>query len=162
VERKAREIIDAAGFPKELTFTSFGRHGGATEKESGLTVLQLQEKGHWSLVNAMSLHGNDKAKQVRSSSTSSGGPTKPTRVAPLGPAILPTESHAGNPTAIVRKLHAMSGYAARCDKLVCCAASTSPFGAGAVSILLAMNSASRPTPTNRPEPHVWSHGIPST
>ncbi len=31
VERKSREIIDAAGLPKELTFTSFGRHGGATE-----------------------------------------------------------------------------------------------------------------------------------
>jgi hypothetical protein len=66
VERKAREIIDAAGLPKELTFTSFGRHGGATEsKDSGLTVLQLQEKGQWSSTNAMPhyLHGNDEAKQ---------------------------------------------------------------------------------------------------
>ena len=66
VERKAREIIDAARLPKELTFTSFGRHGGATEsKDSGLTVLQLQEKGQWSSPNAMPryLHGNDEAKQ---------------------------------------------------------------------------------------------------
>jgi hypothetical protein len=66
VERKAREIIDAAGLPKRLTFTSFGRHGGATEsKDSGLTVLQLQEKGQWSSPNAMPhyLHGNDEAKQ---------------------------------------------------------------------------------------------------
>ena len=63
VERKAREIIDAAGLPKELTFTSFGRHGGATKsKDSGLTVLQLQEKGQWSSPNAMPhyLHGNDR------------------------------------------------------------------------------------------------------
>jgi hypothetical protein len=66
VERKARAIIDAAGLPKELTFTSFGRHGGATEsKDSGLRVLQLQEKGQWSSPNAMPhyLHGNDEAKR---------------------------------------------------------------------------------------------------
>ena len=66
VERKVREIIDAAGLPKELTFTSFGRHGGATEsKDSGLTVPQLMEKGQWSSPKAMPhyLHGNDEAKQ---------------------------------------------------------------------------------------------------
>ena len=62
----AREIIDAADLPKELTFNSFGRHGGATEsKDSGLTVPQLMEKGQWSSPNAMPryLHGNDEAKQ---------------------------------------------------------------------------------------------------
>jgi hypothetical protein len=34
-------------------------------KDSGLTVLQLQEKGEWSSPNAMPhyLHGNDEAKQ---------------------------------------------------------------------------------------------------
>jgi hypothetical protein len=66
VERNARKIIDAAGLPKELTFTSFGRHGGATEsKDSGLTELQLKEKGQWSSTKAMGnyLHGNDEAKR---------------------------------------------------------------------------------------------------
>jgi hypothetical protein len=29
-ERKSREIIDMAGLLKELTFTSFREHGGAT------------------------------------------------------------------------------------------------------------------------------------
>ena len=46
VERKAREIIDAAKLPKELTFTSFGRHGGATEsKDSSLHVAATDGKG---------------------------------------------------------------------------------------------------------------------
>jgi hypothetical protein len=66
VERKAREIIDAAKLPKELTFTSFGRHGGATEsKDSGLTVPQLMGKGQWSSPKAMAhyLHGDDEGKR---------------------------------------------------------------------------------------------------
>jgi hypothetical protein len=66
VERKSREIIDAAGLPKELTFTSFGRHGGATESAaSGLTELELMKKGQWSSTKAMVnyVHGNDEAKQ---------------------------------------------------------------------------------------------------
>jgi hypothetical protein len=47
-----------------LTFTSFGRHGGATES-SGLTTLQLMEKGQWSSVTAMAnyLHDDDEGKQ---------------------------------------------------------------------------------------------------
>jgi hypothetical protein len=66
VERKAREIIDAAGLPKELTFTSFGRHGGATEsKDSGLTTQQLKQKGQWSSERAMGhyLHADDHSKE---------------------------------------------------------------------------------------------------
>jgi hypothetical protein len=46
VERISKKIILAAGLRPELTFTSFGLHGGATEsKSSGLTELQLMEKG---------------------------------------------------------------------------------------------------------------------
>ena len=66
VERKAREIIDEAGLPKELTFTSFGRHGGATEsKDSGLTTQQLKQKGQWSSERAMGhyLHADDHSKE---------------------------------------------------------------------------------------------------
>jgi hypothetical protein len=66
VERKSREIIGAAGLPKELTFTSFGRHGGATESAaSGLTELELMKKGQWSSTKAMVhyVHGDDEAKQ---------------------------------------------------------------------------------------------------
>jgi hypothetical protein len=66
VERISKKIILAAGLRPELTFTSFGRHGGATEsKGSGLTVLQLQEKGQWSSPKAMAhyLHRDDEAKQ---------------------------------------------------------------------------------------------------
>jgi hypothetical protein len=66
VERKAREIIDAAGLPKELTFTSFGRHGGATDSAaSGLTEVQLMKKGQWSSTKAMPryLHDDDDAKR---------------------------------------------------------------------------------------------------
>jgi hypothetical protein len=76
VERKCREIIDAAalpplmdsnGEPQPLTFTSFGRHGGATESvTSGLTELELMKKGQWSSTKAMGhyIHGNDEGKQV--------------------------------------------------------------------------------------------------
>src|SRR4051794_38034975 len=36
-------------FRPELTFTSFGRHGGTTEAStSGLTETQLMKKGQWS------------------------------------------------------------------------------------------------------------------
>ena len=66
VERKSREIIDAVGLPKELTFTSFGRHGGATESAaSGLTELELMKKGQWSSTKAMVnyVHNDDEAKQ---------------------------------------------------------------------------------------------------
>jgi hypothetical protein len=38
--------LDLAGLPKELTFTSFGRHAGATESmTSGLTEFELMKKG---------------------------------------------------------------------------------------------------------------------
>lgn len=66
VERISKKIIIAAGLRPELTFTSFGRHGGATEsKSSGLTTLQLMNKGQWSSVAAMAnyLHDDDKGKQ---------------------------------------------------------------------------------------------------
>jgi hypothetical protein len=66
VERITKKIIIAAGLRPELTFTSFGRHGGATEsKGSGLTVPQLMEKGQWSSPKAMAnyLHGDDEAKR---------------------------------------------------------------------------------------------------
>jgi hypothetical protein len=56
----------AAGLRPELTFTSFGRHGGATEsRSSGLTTLQLMDKIQWSPVAAMAnyLHDDDEAKQ---------------------------------------------------------------------------------------------------
>jgi hypothetical protein len=52
--------------PQELTFTSFGRHGGATESAaSGLTELELMKKGQWSSTKAMVnyVHTDDKAKQ---------------------------------------------------------------------------------------------------
>lgn len=66
VQRISKKIILAAGLRPELTFTSFGRHGGATEsKTSGLTTLQLMEKGQWSSVAAMAnyLHDDDEGKQ---------------------------------------------------------------------------------------------------
>jgi hypothetical protein len=65
VERISKKIIIAAGLRPELTFTSFDRHSGATEsKSSGLTTLQLMEKGQWSSVTAMAnyLH-DDEGKQ---------------------------------------------------------------------------------------------------
>jgi hypothetical protein len=51
---------------KELTFTSFGRHGGATDSAaSGLTEVQLMKKGQWSSTKAMPryLHDDDDAKR---------------------------------------------------------------------------------------------------
>jgi hypothetical protein len=75
VERKCREIIDAAGLPpvidadgepQKLSFTSFGRHGGATESmDSDLTELELMKKGQWSSTKAMGnyLHSNDAGKR---------------------------------------------------------------------------------------------------
>ena len=66
VERISKKIILAAGLRPELTFTPFGRHGGATEsKSSGLTELQLMEKGQWSSTAAMGnhLHDDDEGKQ---------------------------------------------------------------------------------------------------
>ena len=57
----------AAGLPKELTFTSFGRHGGTTESSaSGFTELELMSKGQWSSPEAMAhyLHDDDAAKQA--------------------------------------------------------------------------------------------------
>jgi hypothetical protein len=44
-ERKSREIIERLGCRKELAFTSFGRHGGATESMTfGLTERVLLKK----------------------------------------------------------------------------------------------------------------------
>jgi hypothetical protein len=55
VERISKKIILAAGLRPELTFTSFGRHGGTTEAStSGLTETQL--KGQWSSTKAMAHH----------------------------------------------------------------------------------------------------------
>jgi hypothetical protein len=68
VERISKKIILAAGLRPELTFTSFGRHGGATEsKSSGLTTLQLMDKGQWSSMAAMGnyLHDDDEASRMR-------------------------------------------------------------------------------------------------
>jgi hypothetical protein len=67
VERISKKIILAAGLPSDLTFTSFGRHGGATESSaSGLTELELMAKGQWSSPKAMAhyLHDDDAAKQA--------------------------------------------------------------------------------------------------
>jgi hypothetical protein len=64
--RVVKTIIRAAGLRDELTFTSFGRHGGATEaQDSGLTDAQLRQKGQWTSNAAMGryLHGNDQGKQ---------------------------------------------------------------------------------------------------
>jgi hypothetical protein len=66
VERISKKIILAAGLRPELTFTSFGRHGGTTEAStSGLTETQLMKKGQWSSTKAMAhyLHHDDEAKQ---------------------------------------------------------------------------------------------------
>ena len=66
VERISKKIILAAGLRPELTFTSFGRHGGATESStSGLTTTQLMKKGQWSSPKAMVryIHSDDEAKQ---------------------------------------------------------------------------------------------------
>ncbi len=67
VERISKKIILAAGLGRpELTFTSFGRHGDATESStSGLTTTQLMKKGQWSSPKAMVryIHSDDEAKQ---------------------------------------------------------------------------------------------------
>jgi hypothetical protein len=66
VQRISKKIILAAGLRPELTFTSFGRHGGTTEASaSGLTETQLMQKGQWSSTAAMAhyLHDDDEAKQ---------------------------------------------------------------------------------------------------
>ncbi len=67
VERISKRIILAAGLRPELTFTSFGRHGGTTEAStSGLTETQLMKKGQWSSTKAMAHylhHDDDEAKQ---------------------------------------------------------------------------------------------------
>ena len=64
--RVAKKIIRAAGLRDELTFTSFGRHGGGTEaNDSGLTETQLKQKGQWKSPAAMAryLHRDDQGKQ---------------------------------------------------------------------------------------------------
>jgi hypothetical protein len=66
VQRISKKVILAAGLRPELTFTSFGRHGGTTEAStSGLTETQLMQKGQWSSTAAMAhyLHDDDEAKQ---------------------------------------------------------------------------------------------------
>lgn len=66
VERISKKIILAAGLRPELTFTSFGRHGGTTEAStSGLTETQLMKNGQWSSTKAMAhyLHHDDEAKR---------------------------------------------------------------------------------------------------
>jgi hypothetical protein len=64
--RVVKKIIRAAGLRDELTFTSFGRHGGGTEaQDSGLTDAQLRQKGQWTTNAAMGryLHRDDQGKQ---------------------------------------------------------------------------------------------------
>ena len=66
VQRITKKIILAAGLRAELTFTSFGGHGGTTEASaSGLTETQLMQKGQWSSTATMAhyLHDDDEAKQ---------------------------------------------------------------------------------------------------
>jgi hypothetical protein len=66
VQRISKKVIIAAGLRPELTFTSFGRHGGTTEAStSGLTETQLMQKGQWSSTAPMAhyLHDDDEAKQ---------------------------------------------------------------------------------------------------
>jgi hypothetical protein len=66
VQRISKKLILAAGLRSELTFTSFGRHGGTTEAStSRLTETQLMQKGQWSSTAAMAhyLHDDDEAKQ---------------------------------------------------------------------------------------------------
>jgi hypothetical protein len=68
VQRVTKKIILAAGLRPELTFTSFGRHGGTTEAStSGLTETQLMKKGQWSSTAAMAhyLHDDDEASHIR-------------------------------------------------------------------------------------------------
>ena len=80
VERISNKIILAAGLRPELTFTSFGRHGGTTEPStSGLTETQLMKKGQWSSTGAMAhhLHHDDEAKQHVQIIQSSGASRRP-------------------------------------------------------------------------------------
>lgn len=67
VERISKKTILAAGLRHEqLTFTSLGRHGGATESNtSGRAETQLMTKGQWSSTAAMGnyLHDDDEGKQ---------------------------------------------------------------------------------------------------
>jgi hypothetical protein len=66
VQRTTKKIVFAARLRPELTFTSFGRHGGTTEASaSGLTETQLMKKGQWSSTRAMAnyLHDDEEAKQ---------------------------------------------------------------------------------------------------
>jgi hypothetical protein len=59
------DVIDNQLRP-ELTFTSLGRHGGATEANtSGRTETQLMTKGQWCSTPAMGnyLHDDDEGKQ---------------------------------------------------------------------------------------------------
>jgi hypothetical protein len=66
LEHRIRDIITAAGLRPELSFTSFGRHGGATEAEhSNFTTAELMHKGQWSSTKAMKnyLHGSDELRQ---------------------------------------------------------------------------------------------------
>ncbi|MGY3136874.1 hypothetical protein ACVWZM_007556 [Bradyrhizobium sp. USDA 4501] len=65
VERISKKIFPAAGLRPELTFTSFGRHGGTTEAStSGPTRTRLMKNGQWSSTKAMAhdLHHDDEAK----------------------------------------------------------------------------------------------------
>ena len=56
VERISKKVILAAGLRPELTFTSFGRHGRATEAStSGLTEAQLMNQGQWSSTKVKAL-----------------------------------------------------------------------------------------------------------
>jgi hypothetical protein len=66
VERISKKTILAAGLRPELTFTSLGRHGGATEANtSGRTETQLMTKGQRSSTAAMGnyRHDDDEGKQ---------------------------------------------------------------------------------------------------
>lgn len=66
VERISKKTILAAGLRPALTFTSLGRHGGATESNtSGRAETQLMTKGQWSSTAAMGnyLHDDDEGKQ---------------------------------------------------------------------------------------------------
>ncbi|GIQ78759.1 hypothetical protein [Bradyrhizobium sp. RD5-C2] len=66
VERISNKVILAAGLRPELTFTSFGRHGGTTEAStSDLTETRLMKEGQWSSTRSMAhcLYHDDEAKQ---------------------------------------------------------------------------------------------------
>src|SRR3954471_21281847 len=80
VQRISKKVILAAGLRPELTFTSFGRHGGTTEAStSGLTETQLMKKGQWSSTKAMAhyLHHDDEPNRTHRSSASRGASKRP-------------------------------------------------------------------------------------